>query len=83
MADIVGNRVSRRELCRALNCCEDTIDNLTKRYNIPYMRLLNERYYDLQEFTAKVQRGTMVGETDAPRRGRPRKVRLPPPDAVA
>lgn len=72
LSAIVGNRVSRRELARQFQCCEDSIDNLAKKYNIPFIKVLNERFFDLSEFRAKIEASV---RPPAPRkRGRPPKV---------
>jgi hypothetical protein len=72
LSPIVGNRVSRRELARQFKCCEDSIDNLAKKYDIPFIKVLNERYYDMAEFRARIEASI---RNPAPRkRGRPPKV---------
>jgi hypothetical protein len=68
-----GGRISRKELARALDVCEDTIDNSARRFNVRYISLFNTRYFDLAEFRAAVA-ASIRRHDSTPRRGRPPKV---------
>jgi hypothetical protein len=62
-----GNRPS-------LGCCHDSLDNYAKRFNMFYLKIMNERYFDMTAFRAKLD-ASVIRRVDAPRRGRPSKLR--------
>jgi hypothetical protein len=69
-AELIGDRVSVKQLAVALDVCERSINNRIDRDGIPFDKIFNTRYVKLADFRQALVRNT----TDAPRRrGRPRK----------
>jgi hypothetical protein len=71
-AAVIGNRKSRKQLAKAFDCCERSIDNLAGKYGISYVRVLGERYFDPADFRRALE-AEASGRTAPRGRGRPRK----------
>jgi hypothetical protein len=69
-AELIGDRVSVKQLSVAFDVTERTINNLIDAHHIPYDKIFNARYVKPANF-----RRALVGDPpDVPRRGRPRKI---------
>jgi hypothetical protein len=68
-ARLIGNKVTIKQLARALNKTERAIYQAIHDYDIPFERVLSERLLDPAMFMRKV---SQLANTPPRRRGRPK-----------
>jgi hypothetical protein len=68
-ARLIGNKLTIKQLARALNKTERAIYQAIERYNIPYEKVLNERLLDPEVFMCAA---SQPANTPPRRRGRPK-----------
>jgi excisionase family DNA binding protein len=71
LVDLIGPRLTFKQIAAALGCTERAIYNLVDEHKIPFIRVLSVRYVDPADFRSALTRA----QNNAPARGRgrPRK----------
>jgi hypothetical protein len=72
LRDLIGNRKTTEEIAAAIDGTTRSVYNLVEKFKIPFIRVLNKRYYKPEDFAAALTR--QEHNVSPRRRGRPREV---------